>query len=40
MASKHLKRSLAPRSEKAKTEEKRRNRLEAGVTKRNSAMIG
>jgi len=34
MAWKHLGRSLAPGSEEAKREEKRRSRLEAGVTKR------
>jgi len=34
MAWKHLRRSLAPESEEAKREEKRRSRLEAGVTKR------
>jgi len=34
MAWKHLGRSLAPGSEEAKGEEKRRSRLEASVTKR------
>src|SRR5437588_5248920 len=40
MAWKHLGRSLAPGSEEAKSEEKRRSRLEASVTTRNSAMTG
>jgi hypothetical protein len=34
MAWKHLGRSVAPGCEEAKREEKRRSRLEAGVTKR------